>query len=771
MPTPRPPPVTKDATKDAGVEVVEGVVTRITFANEETGFHVLRVRPQPMPTRLEKIAEAGLITVVGKTNPVAVGESIRAVGPIEHDARHGAQLRAQVLTTALPETAAGIERYLGGGIVKGIGRRTAQKIVAKFGARTMHVLDHEPSKLHEVPGLSGSRADLLAAAWKEQRVVRELMVFLSSMCVPPSLAQRIHKRYRDQAIDVVRRSPYRLALEIWGVGFKSADAIAQKVGISKDDPQRAQAGVLHVLQTLAEEGHTVSPRAIVQERAARLLEGSLQDVRDEAPPDVETLARVGVALDALLEASLAVEEPEGVTHAPLAAHEEGLARAIASLLSSRPDVPALPGVDAAIARFSQTTSVTLAPAQRAAIELIAKAPFAVVTGGPGVGKTTVVRAILSLLEGARLRTVLAAPTGRAAKRMAEATGREAMTIHRLLEVDPRKQRFSRDEHNPIDAQALVVDEASMVDVPLAHALMRATAKGTRVILVGDVDQLPSIGPGAVLRDVIESGVVPTVRLTEVFRQAGSSRIVQGAHAILRGEPPTPSGAMGGARSAPSGELFLVERAEPEDAARTIVEIVESRIPRAFSLDPRRDVQVLVPMVRGVVGTRALNVDLQARLNPPREGGAEARRGQTIFRVGDRVMQMRNDYDREVWNGDVGFVQSIRAHDDEGDDDKTRLTVRLEEGREVAYEDAELDELTLAYACTVHKAQGSEYPAVVIGLVNQHYVMLARKLLYTAVTRAKKLVVIVGSRWALREAVRDARGEERRTTLGRRLRTR
>jgi exodeoxyribonuclease V alpha subunit len=478
--------------------------------------------------------------------------------------------------------------------------------------------------------------------------------------------------------------------------------------------------------------------------------------------------RVSGAIDALIASRLAVEEIEGIAHRPLAEHEAAIAGHVHRLANAERARRPLDGVAHAIERFEATTGVTLAPAQRDAIGLVARAPVAVITGGPGVGKTTLVRAVLSLFDAAKLTTVLAAPTGRAAKRMSEATGLEATTIHRLLEVDARSMTFVRDEGAPIDAGAVIVDETSMVDVPLAHALLRATPTGARVVLVGDVDQLPSIGPGAVLRDVIESGVVPTVRLTVVFRQAGASRIVAGAHAILRGEEPTPSGAMGGARAQPhsaNGELFVVERGEPEEAASTIAEIVESRIPRAFSLDPRRDVQVLVPMVRGTVGTRALNADLQARLNPPRDGVSEARRGQTIFRVGDRVMQIRNDYDREVFNGDVGFVASVRAHDEEG----PRLMVRLEEGREVPYDDDDLDELVLAYACTVHKSQGSEYPAVVLGLVNQHFVMLARKLLYTAVTRAKKLVVIVGSRWALREAVRDARGEQRRTTLQRRLR--
>ena len=781
MRTPPPPRA------DAESTVLEGTVARVTFENDESGFRVLKVRPDGMHAATNALVEPdGLVTIVGRFPAVTRGEHVRAVGKIERDARHGAQLRADIVTAELPTTTTGIERYLAGGVIKGIAKKTAEKIVRKFGAQTIHVLDHEPERLREVAGL-GARAAVLAKAWKEQRAVRELMVFLSGLGVSPALAQRIHKRYRDDALAIVKGSPYRLALEVWGVGFKSADAIARAVGIAPDDPHRAGAGVLHALQGLAEEGHTATPRSMVAERTARLLDGGVEgEGRGDEPVDAATVQRVQSAIDALMLAGHVVETTEGIAHAPLAAHEAGLAAAILRLLAGDPVVRetprTLPGVAAAIAQFEATTKITLAPAQRAAIELVARAPFSVVTGGPGVGKTTVVRAILSLLETARLRTVLAAPTGRAAKRMAEATGKEATTIHRLLEVDPRKQKFTRDRDRPLDIGALVVDETSMVDVPLAHALLSAVPTGARVVLVGDVDQLPSIGAGAVLRDVIDSGVVPTVRLTEVFRQASASRIVEGAHAILRGEEPVPSGALGSnTTTRAGGELFLVERNDPDEAAKTIGDIVETRIPRAFGMDPRRDVQVLVPMVRGSVGTRALNADLQARLNPLPAGGLEVRRGQAVFRVGDRVMQTRNDYDRDVFNGDVGFVSEIptpstkpiEPADDATADEKPapepRLIVRLEEGREVTYGDDDLDELILAYACTVHKSQGSEYPAVVIGLVNQHYVMLARKLLYTAVTRAKRLAVIVGSRWALRQAVQDARGEVRRTTLAARLR--
>ena len=764
-------------------EVVEGVVARVTYESDDSSFRVIKVRPHAAAARKaharapsmfdeprRSADESELVTVVGRFPAVARGESIRAIGRFERDARHGEQLRADVVSVASPTTPAGIARYLAGGIVKGIGQRTAEKIVKTFGDRTIHVLDSEPERLAEVRGLSAARAKLLAEAWRSQRAVRELMVVLASLGVPPSVAQKIHKRYRDEALDVVRRTPYRLALEVWGVGFKSADAIAQKVGVGKDDPQRAQAGLLHVLQTFADEGHTATPRGALLDRTARLLQAPEDGASDEgALLDVADVARVTDALVVLLGAGLVIEEEEGVAHAPMAAHERALAGAIARLLApARARV--LQGVDAAVESFERATGISLAPAQRLAIETIARAPFVVVTGGPGVGKTTVVRAILALFEASKLRTVLAAPTGRAAKRMAESTGKAASTIHRLLEVDPRRGGFARDEEHPLELGALVVDEASMVDVPLAHALLRATPSSARVVLVGDVDQLPSIGPGAVLRDVIDSGAVPTVRLTEVFRQASASAIIAGAHAILRGHEPTPSRATAHGEPATSakGELFLVERADPEGAAQTIVDVVATRIPRAFSLDPRKDVQVLVPMVRGSVGTRALNAELQARLNPSGAPAGTRRGGGPGFRVGDRVMQMKNDYERNVFNGDLGHVASVddATSEDEGG---ARMVVRLEDGRDVVYEDDDLDELALAYACTIHKAQGSEYPAVVIGLVNQHYVMLARKLLYTAVTRARQLVVIVGSRWALREAIRDARGEERRTMLRRRLR--
>jgi exodeoxyribonuclease V alpha subunit len=777
---------------EADAIVLEGIVERVTYADETTGFHVVRVRPDaPSSTgatpgglldlaRARLVAPDGVVTVVGKMPKVGRGEHVRVVGTREQDARHGPQLKASVVTTSPPTSPAGIRRYLASGAIKGVGAKTADRIVDCFGARTLDVLDHAPERLSEVVGLGKAKASQIAAQWRSQRAVRELMLVLASLDIPQALAARIRARYGDDAIDVVRRSPYRLALEVAGVGFKSADAIARKGGIALDDPQRAQAGVLHGVSTMTDDGHTATPRALLAERACALLAppaptdaeaaaaADLSDAEREEPDRAIDFAPVvDAAIDALVAGRLLVDTPEGLAHAPLAAEEATLARRLLVLVRA-PDRPALGGAEDAIASFEAAVSMQLAPAQRDAVRLVAEHPVVVVTGGPGVGKTTVVRAILALL-GKSLRVALTAPTGRAAKRMTEATGREATTIHRLLAIDPRTRRFKHDEATPLEIDALVVDESSMVDVYLAHALVRALPKRARLVLVGDVDQLPSVGPGAFLRDVIESGVVPTARLRDVFRQAASSRIISGAHAILHGRMPEPSeraerGA-GGARGAggkAAGELFIIERKDPEEAARTIADVVEQRLPRAFGFDPKREVQVLVPMIRGVVGTRALNVELQARLNPT---GPSFQRSGTIYRVGDRVMQTRNDYDRDVFNGDVGSVAEVRGEDGEG----PSVTVRLEDGRMVDYDDEDLDDLVLAYACTVHKAQGSEYPAVVIGLVNQHYMLLARKLLYTAVTRGKQLVVIVASPWALREAVRDARGEERRTRLARLLR--
>lgn len=747
-------------------EVVEGTVVRVTFESDASGFRVVKIRPGEAPARggplFPSRNQEDLLSVVGTFAAVAVGEHVRVVGRRETDPRHGAQIRAETVTAVAPTDAEGIERYLASGMIKGIGKKLAQRIRAHFGADTLRVLDHAPERLAEVPTLGARRAGKLAAAWRQERGARAVFVELATVGVAGALAQRIHRRYGDRTLEVVRTAPYRLAIEVGGVGFRTADLVAAKVGIARDDPMRAQAGVLHALSAFADDGHTVTLRPDLEDRAGRLLVAETDADAARAVVDQATRGRVHDAVDALVGAGLVTASVDGLGLAALLAHEARVAALFTQLLRAPAVDGELPPVESIVTTVERELGITLAAAQRGALGSVAANKVTVVTGGPGVGKTTVVRAILRLLASAGRKVALAAPTGRAAKRMQEATGHEATTIHRLLEFGP--QGFGRDATTPLDVSALIVDECSMIDVSLMHALLRALPERARVVLVGDRDQLPSVGPGAVLRDAIASRVVPTARLTEVFRQAESSQIVAGAHAILRGELPTPSPPRRPGdppADLPRGELFLIERDDPDETAKTIVEVVETRLPRAYGLDPRRGVQVLVPMVKGAVGTRALNVELQARLNPKGERGGELRHGVTVFRVGDRVMQTKNDHEREIYNGDVGFVESV--------DDDDALTVGLEDGRTVECEGEELDALTLAYACTIHKSQGSEYPAVVLGLTNQHYVMLARKLLYTAVTRAKQVVVVVGSRYALREAVRDARGEERRTTLARLLR--
>ncbi len=709
-----------------------GEVERITYENEGTGFRVLRVGSLDGPAHTR-----GTVTVVGQLPPVGSGTRVRITGDFRQDPKHGEQFRADTLVTLAPETLVGLERYLGSGLIPGIGPAFAKRIVSAFGMDSLTLLDHEPERLRLIPGIGERRVQEVKKAWSAQRAISNVMMLLQTHGASPALAARIHKHYGDAAARVVQESPYRLAMEVRGIGFKTADRIAKSLGIAGDHPERVQAGVLHELNALAEQGHVLFPREALSERAAAMLEVDLMHV----PP----------ALEKLWASGLVVIEDEGVYLTRLHRAEVALAQGLLRLLA-RPG-RRLSGIDATIARFEQQAGVSLAPAQRAAVQGAAEHKLLVVTGGPGVGKTTIVRAILDVMKRAHLDVRLAAPTGRAAKRLSEATGHDASTLHRLLEFDPRAGGFQRGEQKSLEAEVVIVDEASMIDVPLGAALLAALPDAARLIIVGDSDQLPSVGPGAFLRDVIDSGVVTTARLNEIFRQAGQSRIVQNAHRILSGEMP---------ESADPEELradfFLVPRREGEEASDTVRELVTTRIPRRFGFDPRRDVQVLTPMHRGPVGTAALNQLLQAALNP--QGPSLEHRGQ-IFRVGDKVLQLKNDYDREVYNGDVGFVESASA-------EQRRLTVRFD-GREVEYHDADLDMLVLAYATSIHKSQGSEYPAVVIPLLTSHFVMLSRNLVYTAVTRGKRLCVLVADPRAIKLALAETRREERVTRLAERLR--
>jgi exodeoxyribonuclease V alpha subunit len=712
---------------------IEGEVDRVTFEAEDSGFRVVKVI---VPGRGEPL------TVVGVFPPLTTGSRVRVRGTLVKDARYGEQLRALHVTELLPNTLVGVERYLGSGLIKGIGEGYAKRIVSTFGLDTLRVLDEHPERLREVEGLGKKRSESIAHAWKDQRAVREVMVFLQAHGASGALATRIYRRYGNDSIAVVSRDPYRLSLDVWGIGFKTADRIASELGIGKEDPARLQAGVLQTVHDVNDNGHVCFPEDALVTRALGLLE-------------IDDRAAVEHALRALHAGGyVVVERPERgeplVFAQAMHASEVRLAGRVAELAASAPR--ALGGAEAAIAEFEKRSGVELAPAQKEAVSQAAARQVLVITGGPGVGKTTIVRAILSAFDRARLTTKLAAPTGRAAKRLAESTGREATTLHRLLDFDPKRGTFRRDGDNPVEADALVVDEASMIDLAMADALTQALAVGTRLVLVGDVDQLPSVGPGAVLRDLLASSHVPSVRLTHVFRQAQASLIVQSAHRIHDGLPPEVS-------RDPKSDFFMIERRDAEAAKSTILELVTSRIPKAFGLDPVKDVQVLTPMHRGPAGSIALNEALQAVLNPT---GPTLTRGSRTFRVGDKVMQLKNDYDRDVFNGDLGIVSRLSAEEME-------LHVRYDDEREVLYDAGSLEELTLAYACSIHKSQGSEYPAVVVPLLTTHFVMLSRNLLYTAVTRGKRLVVLVYDPRALSVALAEDRRNERHTRLEARLR--
>jgi exodeoxyribonuclease V alpha subunit len=717
-------------------ETVEGTVERVVFSGGGGAFTVVK---------LAVTGEPGPVTVVGSLLGVPAGARLRVRGRFETDPRFGRQLRATGYTEVAPETLEGIKRYLGSGLIKGIGPEFASRIVARFGVRTLEILDAEPHRIGEVAGIGRVRAELVKSAWIAQRQIRDVMVFLQGHGVSPAFAVRIFKRYGPAAVAKVRENPYRLAFDVWGIGFLSADRLARTLGIRADSEVRVAAGVRHVLDEAGGQGHTFFPRErLVSDAAARLeVDPTLVEAAIERLAGAGEVAVEGAGSDA------AVYEV-GLYRAERAV-ASGLRRLLEATPCPGPDPQSLP---VALARYEQQAGIALAPQQAAAIRRATTEPVVVITGGPGVGKTTIVRGILALFEGLGkgLRVALAAPTGRAAKRLAEATGHPAATLHRLLEWRPAEGMFGRNSQRPLDAELLVVDEASMLDVRLAADLVSALADGTRLILVGDVDQLPSVGPGTVLRDVIAAGTVPTVRLTEIFRQAASSLIVTNAHRIHEGLLPELT-----AGTPETRDFFFLEEDDPGRAALLIRDLVATRLPRKYGLRPR-DIQVLAPMHRGELGAGSLNQLLQEALTA---SGEEVRSGSRVFRAGDRVMQLRNDYDKEVWNGDVGEVLRASAADSE-------LRVRFDD-REVSYGTDELDELTLAYAATVHKSQGSEYPAVVLPVHTQHYVMLQRNLLYTAVTRGKRLVVLVGSRKALGLAIRNGDLAARCSRLADRLR--
>ena len=713
---------------DATRETLAGVVERVTFHNDESGFCVLRVKAR---------GKRDLVTVVGRAAVISAGEFIQASGLWNNDRAHGLQFRAQFLKSMPPTTVEGIEKYLGSGMIRGIGPAYAKKLVKAFGESVFEVIEAEPQRLREVTGIGPKRADRIVAGWAEQRVIRDIMIFLHANGVGTSRAVRIYKTYGGDAVQLISEDPFRLARDIRGIGFRTADAIAMKLGIEKTAMIRARAGISYALTEALNDGHCGLPRDELLPLAIKLLE----------IPNGIIVDALSFELDA---GGVIADEVDGrpcVFLAGLYRAEQSIAARLKTLVGG---VLPWAAIDAekAIPWVEQKTGLTLADSQKEAVRMALASKVMVITGGPGVGKTTLVNSILRILAAKNVDLLLCAPTGRAARRLAETTGREARTIHRTLETDPKNGSFKRHEANPLDCDLLVVDETSMVDVMLMNALLKAVGNGSAVIFVGDVDQLPPVGPGQPLADLIASKIVPIVQLTEVFRQAAESRIIQSAHRINAGQIPDLS------KRESETDFYFVPADTPEIAVERLIHIVKERIPARFGVDPVRDIQVLCPMNRGGIGARSLNIDLQKAINPRDEPKVE--KFGTTFAIGDKVMQIENDYDKEVYNGDVGFVEAI-------DLEQSEMAIDFD-GRSVTFAFGELDQIILAYATTIHKSQGSEYPVVVIPVMTQHYAMLQRNLLYTGVTRGKRLVILLGQKRAVAIAVKNISGRRRWSKL-------
>ncbi len=710
---------------------LRGIVDRITFQNEENGYTVARLQVEGSTAYDNRLA-----TIVGEMLSINPGETVVLEGEWTTHKQYGAQFKIESYQTVYPSTVEGMRRYLGSGLIKGIGPVTAKRIVDHFGKEALDVIERDPKRLVEVEGLGAKRAKWIIKAWEDQREIHNVMLFLQSHEVGTGYAVKIWKRYGHEAIELIKENPYRLSVDVWGIGFLTADRIAQKMGIPAHSDRRIQAGLLHVLNEAADkEGHVFLPEDALIESCAEALDVPVDAI---APCVAQLLSEESVVVD---------DKRVYLPHLYYA--EQGAATRCYQL--SQVQRIELGNIPAEIKVIEQRDGVTFAPRQKLALEKALSHNLLVLTGGPGTGKTTTIKGLIALLEARKKKIALAAPTGRAAKRMSEATGHEAKTIHRLLKFSPSEMTFEKNFENPLEIEALIVDEISMVDTVLMNSLLRAVPISASVVLVGDVDQLPSVGAGNVLKDVIASGIVEVVELNEIFRQAQTSRIITNAHAINRGEMPY-------LQNDRDSDFFFLEVSEPEQVVETVCGLCASRLPRTYRLDGIEDIQVLVPMYRGETGANNLNRVLQDELNPK---GQEMTRGGIRFRVGDKVMQVRNNYDRDIFNGDIGRIQGI-------EDDIFR--VRFQD-RIIEYEFSELDELVLAYAMSVHKSQGAEFRAVVMPLTTQHYMMLQRNLLYTAITRARELVILAGTKQALGMAVRNNRVAERHTTLTQRIQNR
>ncbi len=732
---------------------ISGSIERITYHNEENGYTVLRLRPEDKSMLPFAYGEQ-LITVVGNLPDLNPGEWLRLRGQWIKHQQYGRQFQAEHCEQSLPASAEGVRRYLGSGMIRGVGKVMAERIVERFGADTLEIIDNDPKRLHEVPGIGHKRIDGIITAWAEQRDIKDVMLFLHAHNVSTHLAVKIYKQYGDQSLAVVQNTPYRLVRDVYGIGFKTADQIARSLGLAADDPARIEAGIAYTLTRMAEQGHVFVPETELEPEAAEIL--GLEQAQVTAV--LSQLARSEfVRRDtiqyATAQSASALAEEQAVYLPQLYHSEVGLSREVQRVVfhptSRLADLRSQP-VEA-LARQTSSAGITLSPIQQEAIAMALSHKVTVLTGGPGTGKTTTLRTLLDLLDRTGHSYALASPTGRASKRLTETTGRPARTVHRLLEFKPG-EGFLRNESNPIDADLVIIDEASMLDLQLAYSLIKAIGSDSHLLLVGDVDQLPSVGPGDVLRDLISSGVPAVVRLETIFRQAVGSLIISNAHRINQGQMPE--------TSKDATDFFMFVKEDPDETAAMVVDVVSQRVPLKFGFDPLDDIQVLAPMYNGAAGVTRLNEALQAALNPPGRRKQERKTPGRVLRVGDKVMQTSNDYDKNVYNGDIGRVTAI-------DPVEQTVTVSID-GAPVVYDFAEADELMLAYAISVHKSQGSEYPCVVIPVVTQHYLMLQRNLIYTAITRAKKVAILVGTRKALAIAVNNDRVARRYTALDWRL---